>query len=203
MSVIKEYISVNIDSLIDYEKNVKKHGANIDKIKKSIESDTYIAPIIIDENNVIIVGHWRRLALKELWYSDVDVLKISWLTEEQKKRYRIMDNKLSEISVWDITNLEDEIKLLVWYWDNEINDYFDIDLWLDDIDLREEDVSISRNYTKEDFDHSWIKTFILHFSDEEYVSLIETLSVLVESWKYGNDFSSVILNIVNESSASI
>lgn len=203
-NVSKEYIKLELHELQDYEHNVKKHGKNIDDIKLSIQKDTYIAPIIVDENNVIISGHGRKQALVELWYSEVDVIRVKGLTDEQKKRYRIMDNKLAEISPWDIWNLESEIKDLVNLGDEDIMWYFDMDISMgDDLEVREADEDIGRNYTKEDFDHSWIKTFILHYADEEYVSLIDNLTKLVESGKYWDDFSWVIANLANESASSL
>lgn len=191
----KEYLKMNLKDLVPYEKNIKKHGKNIQEIKKSIEEDSYIAPIIVDEDKVIIAWHGRTQALLELWRTEEEVIMISWLTDLQKKRYRIKDNKLSEISPRDMDNLEMELKELMDLWDMETMEFFDLDLWVET--PREEDENIAKIYEKDDFDHWSIKTFILHFTDGEYMEVIENLWKLIDSG-YWEDFSSVILRLSNE-----
>lgn len=202
----KEHLVMKLSALKKYEKNVKNHTKeNLKAIIASIKEDWYIAPIVVDENNVILAWHGRRLALLEIGKDEVDVIRITGLTDEQKKRYRVKDNKLSELSLWNIDNLESELQDLFDEWDEETFKFFDIkfDFWEDlgGIETRkidETDQTLTQEYS---FDHSYIKSFVLHYSDEEYIKLIERLDKLAEKW-YWNDFSSIIYKLVDENTSS-
>ena len=58
----------------------------MDDVAESIKQCSYIAPIIIDEDGVILAGHTRYKALKKLGYKECEVVIVSDLTEEQKKK---------------------------------------------------------------------------------------------------------------------
>lgn len=130
----KKYITIWIDKLKNYKKNNKIHNAiDIDEIVKSIQKCEYLSPIIIDENFEIINGHWRKEALKQLWYKEVEVLQVSWLSEVQKRSARLLDNKVGTIAQFNIENLKLELEAI---WDIEISNLFD-DVIIDDIDYDE------------------------------------------------------------------
>lgn len=115
-------IKVNIDDIKVYENNAKEHPEwQIEKIKNSIKEFGFNDPIAIDENNVIIEGHGRYIALKELSFKEIDCIKLEHLTEIQKKAYIIAHNKLTMNTDFNFEILEKEI--------NELkNKNFDIDL---------------------------------------------------------------------------
>lgn len=92
--------------------NRKRTKLQIQHIADSITQFGFNQPIVIDENNEILVGHGRLEAAKLLKLSNVPVLKKTGLTEAQKKAYRILDNKLQNDSEWDIENLELELNAL-------------------------------------------------------------------------------------------
>lgn len=90
--------------------NAKLHPAEqVEQIKKSILEFGNNDPIAIDENNTIIEGHGRYLALKELGYEEVEVIKLSHLSEEKKKAYILVHNKLTMNTGFDIDILNEEL----------------------------------------------------------------------------------------------
>lgn len=101
---------IPIDLIIPYEHNVKEHPQEqIDKIKRSIAEFGNNDPIAVDEKNVIIEGHGRLMALQQLGYTEAECIVISGLTEEQKRAYRLVHNKLTMTSGFDLVGLEEEI----------------------------------------------------------------------------------------------
>lgn len=110
--MIKEYIKVKLKDLVPYENNPRKNEEAVPFVEESINQVGYIAPIIIDENNVILAGHTRMKALieKEDIDEEIDVLRVSELTEEQKRKYRLLDNKTGEKAGWDFAKLEEELE---------------------------------------------------------------------------------------------
>lgn len=105
-------IEKEVDSLIPYKYNNKIHDEiQIERIANSIKEFGFLQPIVIDKNNVIIVGHWRLIGAKRLWLDKVPCILVDNLTKEQIKKYRILDNKLNE-SDWDLNNLKIELEEL-------------------------------------------------------------------------------------------
>ena len=97
-------------SLITYEKNTKIHNdKQIKQIMESINEFNFTNPILIDENNVILAGHGRFFAAQKLKLKEVPVIKLDYLSEAQKKAYRIADNKLTENGNWDYDLLKLEL----------------------------------------------------------------------------------------------
>lgn len=110
MPITKQLLRINLDTLVPYERNTKIHAENIDDIIKSIERNEYITPIIIDEKNIILAWHGRKLALEKMGITEAEVIQVTWLSEEQKKDFRISDNRIAELSEWNIEMLQIELK---------------------------------------------------------------------------------------------
>ena len=103
-----------INKIKPYENNAKLHPKEqVEQIKKSIKEFGNNDPIAIDENNVIIEGHGRFIALKELGYDEVEIIRLSHMTDEQKKAYILAHNKLTMNSGFDIDILELELDDIV------------------------------------------------------------------------------------------
>lgn len=116
---------VSIHDLIPYGNNAKEHPKEqIEQIKESIIKFHNNDPIAIDENNVIIEGHGRYEALKELGYEQVECIRLDHLNDDQKKAYRLVHNKLTMNSDFNFDLLEEELKTI-----NDIDmGFFDFDL---------------------------------------------------------------------------
>ncbi|VTP86092.1 site-specific DNA-methyltransferase [Streptococcus equi] len=101
---------VALSSLIPYEQNAKKHPRyQIEQIKESIKSFGNNDPIAIDENNMIIEGHGRYLALQALGMDKVPVIRLKHLSEDQKKAYILAHNKITLNTDFDMGVLKQEL----------------------------------------------------------------------------------------------
>ena len=101
---------VNIDSIKVYPNNAKIHTAEqIEEIKKSIQEFGNNDPIAIDEKGFIIEGEGRYLAQKDMGVKEIEVIKLTHLTEEQKVAYMLVHNKLTMNTGFDLDLLEEEL----------------------------------------------------------------------------------------------
>lgn len=106
----KTLIRMNVSDLVPYERNPRKIPQEaVDAVKESYRQCGVIDPVEVDENNVILSGHTRRLAALELGITEIEALRVTGLTEAQKRKYRILANKTSEKSGWDYELLAEEI----------------------------------------------------------------------------------------------
>lgn len=104
-----ELSTMRMEDIRPYPNNPRKNDGAVDAVAESIRQCGYVAPIIVDEDGVILAGHTRYKALQKLGYETADVLIKSGMTEEQKKKYRLLDNKTGELAEWDIDLLEMEL----------------------------------------------------------------------------------------------
>lgn len=104
-----EIIYKNINELIPYENNPRLNDEAVEYVKNSIKEFGFKVPVVIDKDNVIIAGHTRIKASKELGIKDIPCIIADDLTEEQVKAFRLADNKVAEKSMWDYTKLDEEL----------------------------------------------------------------------------------------------
>lgn len=100
---------LNINDIVPYDRNPRLNDGAVDAVLKSIEQCTYVAPIVVDEKHVILAGHTRWKALKKLGRTECECIVKDGLTEEQKRKYRLLDNKTSELVAWDLDLLACEL----------------------------------------------------------------------------------------------
>jgi len=72
------------------------------KWQPALKSLAWKQPIVVDKNNVIVVGHTRYEAAQSLHQTEVPVLIADDLNEQQIKAYRLMDNRSAQDAEWDI-----------------------------------------------------------------------------------------------------
>ena len=119
----------NPEELIPYEKNPRDNRAALDAIELSIEEYGFTNPILVNEEKVILAGHTRREAAILAGLEKVPYIVVDGLTEAQQKAYRLADNKLSELSIWDEDLLKEELEdLLDEDYDISLTGFSDVDL---------------------------------------------------------------------------
>lgn len=101
---------LKITDIHPYERNARINDHAVDAVAESIRQCEYIAPIVVDENKVILAGHTRWKALKKLGRTEVECIVKTGLTDEQKRKYRLLDNKTGELADWDFDLLTDELE---------------------------------------------------------------------------------------------
>lgn len=103
-----EIVYKRTDELIEYEGNARRNDAGVAKVAESIKEFGFLNPITIDANNVIISGHTRLKAAKQLGLEEVPCI-VQDMSEEDAKLARIIDNKSHEYSTWDVGKLHKEL----------------------------------------------------------------------------------------------
>ena len=98
-----------VNELIPYENNPRINDEAVEYVKNSIKEFGFKVPIVIDKNDVIVAGHTRYKASKQLNLKEVPCIIADDLNEEQIKAFRLADNKTNEYATWDIDLLSDEL----------------------------------------------------------------------------------------------
>jgi hypothetical protein len=130
-----EVLVVSIEDITEYNKNPRIHeDTQVQKVANSIKKYGFVAPIIVDENNVIVAGHGRYAAAKLLGLSEVPVVRKSF-PPGGAEAYRIADNELTDQSSWDMEILREEVL-------NLINEF----------QYTPEDVTFNLGFTTDDLD---------------------------------------------------
>ncbi len=101
---------IGIATLIPFAKNSRTHSdAQVAQIAASIREFGFTNPVLIDEANGIIAGHGRVMAARKLKLTEVPCIRLSHLSDAQKRAYVIADNKLALNAGWDEAMLKLEL----------------------------------------------------------------------------------------------
>lgn len=149
----------NINELVPYENNPRINDDAVEYVANSIKEFGFKVPIVIDKNNVIIAGHTRIKASKELGIEEIPCIIADDLTEEQVKAFRLADNKVAEKSLWDYTKLDEELDSIL---DIDMS-MFDFDL---DKDIQEPGEEFEEENTKENERQRTNNTYNLELFDK-------------------------------------
>lgn len=131
----------DIDKVIPYETNSRVHDQkNINAIDASIDRFDWLQPIVVDKNGIIIMGHGRLEAAKQLGLEEVPVLVADWLTENEVMAAREADNMSNDLSFFDMEKLNMNLEQIDWL-DIDMTKFgFKLDDELDDIMSSEETI---------------------------------------------------------------
>lgn len=126
-----QIISKNIEEIKEYENNPRNNDNAVEYVARSIKDFGFKIPIIIDKNNIIVAGHTRYKAAKELNLSEIPCIVADDLTDEQIKAFRLVDNKSAELADWNLELLNIELENIH---DIDMNLYnFDLTEMLDNV----------------------------------------------------------------------
>ncbi|GEP74129.1 DNA modification methylase [Weissella thailandensis] len=101
---------IPITDVVPYNKNPRNNDGAVESTANSIKEFGWQQPIVVDKNNIVIVGHTRLKAAEKLKLDTVPVLVADNLSEEQVKAYRLVDNKTGELADWDMALLNEELE---------------------------------------------------------------------------------------------
>ena len=178
---------VDIKTIIPYVRNPRKNDEAVDKVAGSIQEFGWKQPIVVDKDNVIVVGHTRYLAAQKLGIEEVPILVADELNPQQIKAYRIADNKTAEFSTWDNEQLVLEIQelqndsydvLKTGFEQEEIDNLIEIIEGTEVEDIEDEWDGMP-NYNNED--QTSFRHIIVHFDDQEGIDAFARL--------LGNEYS--------------
>ena len=103
---------IKVKDLKPYEKNARKHeAADVAAIAESIKAFGFRDPVgVWGPQNVIVEGHGRVLAAKQLGITEVPCIRLDDLTDEQRRAYALAHNRTAELSTWDAEVLPLELE---------------------------------------------------------------------------------------------
>ena len=104
----KEFVKLSVDDIHPYPNNPRINEEAVAYVVESMNQTGNLDPIEVDEDNVILSGHTRLLALEQLGITETECVRYTGLTDEQKRKYRLLANKTAEVSTWDeeLLNME-------------------------------------------------------------------------------------------------
>jgi len=105
---------ISVDKLIPYARNARTHSdEQVAQIAASIREFGFNNPILIADDNTIIAGHGRVMAARKLGLTDAPCIRLSHLSETQRKAYILADNKLALNAGWENSLLSVELEELI------------------------------------------------------------------------------------------
>ena len=99
-----------VGQVVPYARNPRKNDAAVAKVAASIKEFGFRQPIVVDEEMVVIAGHTRLLAARQLGVAKVPVHIAEGLTDTQAKAYRLADNRTGQDAEWDMDLLGLEMR---------------------------------------------------------------------------------------------
>lgn len=176
-------VELNINDLMPYENNPRRNDEAVQYVANSIKEFGFKVPIVIDKDYVIVAGHTRYKASKQLGLEKVPCIVADDLTDEQIKAFRLADNKTGEFAEWDIDLLDDELDDILSI-NMEDFGFMDIekdlqdDTYTDEVNIPQYDVAGESVTLRQCYDTLWSEELIeeikqSNVSEEEKKFLIE------------------------------
>ena len=186
-----EIIYKKIEDLIPYENNPRDNEEAVQYVKNSIKQFGFKVPMVIDKDNVIVAGHTRYKASKELGLKEVPCIIADDLSEEQIKAFRLADNKVSDKAEWDFNMLDAELA--------------NIDIDMTEFGFEDMDINIDEFGTEFELPEGeklGIDKMTLYFANEQTKVIEEAINMinLEEVETFGNEHKkgNAIYEVVKE-----
>lgn len=168
-----EYVDIN--SIKPYKNNAKLHPEEqIKQIKKSIEQFGMDDPIGIWKDE-IVEGHGRLIACKELGYTEVPIIRLDHLTDEERKAYTLAHNKLTMNSDFDFNILDAEIA--------------ELDIDMSEFGFENLNINIDEygtDFELKDGDRIPVQTMSITLSDDQAEQINEAIGKMKQTETYKN-----------------
>ena len=194
-TAVSEIEHVNIDTLIPYTNNPRTHSASqLDRLVQSLKEFGFTNPILVGDDMQVVAGHGRLIAAQAMNMTTVPVIKLSHLSEDQKRAYVIADNQLALNSGWDDDLLQAELKAL-----GDVG--FDLTVlgWGDELPTFGETVDLSALEDLEDdlsdFAAGVRKAIQIDFEPEDYE---EAQALVSDARKQGKYVGMLLINAIKD-----
>ena len=110
MAATYDLCEVALRDLKPFAQNARTHSAKqIRQIADSIQAFGFTNPLLVDEDNVLVAGHGRLQAAEQLGLSDAPAIRITHLSDSEKRALRLADNKIALNAGWDLELLATEL----------------------------------------------------------------------------------------------
>ena len=168
-------INFKIEDLKPYENNPRNNDDAVKYVKNSIEKFGFKVPIVVTKDGVIVTGHTRYKACLELGFKEIPCVIADDLSEEEIKAFRVVDNKVGEISFWDNDLLADEIRDL----DIDMTDFgfgdFELNILLGDFKPESYDDDLIDEYERNEGELLKKKRVIINYETDEEEEFLKSL----------------------------
>lgn len=139
-----EVKDLKLSEIKPYENNARFNDEAVEFVANSIREFGFQQPIVVDKDRVIIAGHTRYKAAKELGIKEVPVVVANDLSEEKVKAYRLADNKTGEMAQWDFDKLFQELDDIDLNTEIDMSEFgFELDQEIEKEQKHKEDISDS------------------------------------------------------------
>jgi hypothetical protein len=199
LTAVAEIQQVPVGDLSPYANNPRTHSASqLDRLVQSLKEFGFTNPLLVGDDMQIVAGHGRLMAAQALGLETVPVIKLSHLTEDQKRAYVIADNQLALNSGWDDDLLQAELQAL-----GDVG--FDLTVlgWGEELPTFGEDVDLSALEDMEGEDLSEYadgvrKAIQIDFEPEDY---IEAQALVSDARKQGKYVGMLLINALKDDTA--
>ncbi len=150
-------VNIKLDEITPYWRNPRVNDDTVPALVKSIERYGFRVPITLDKDNVIINGHTRFKAVRELGWDEVPCV-VADISETKAREFRIIDNKIHDITEWNKEELDNELLKLkgfsetLNFFEGSLNGVFGI---------ASEDMSVDLNIETESIDDMGVEEDVL------------------------------------------